>query len=157
PDDPPGVRSGSRGFLTGPNAEFSFEEPIANSSMLSLPIEMPPAARSFAAQVASYGATKSFRIFDPAVMRTPLTKIRSLSATGSPPKSPGARLPASISSASRNAVSGVSVTNMFSPACFSARSSAALTFATALMRGLHQNPVPLRYLTGGGSFDHLGH
>ena len=43
PLEPPGTYSGFHGFLTGPNAEFSFDEPIANSSMLSLPTETVPA------------------------------------------------------------------------------------------------------------------
>ncbi len=46
PDDPPGTRSRSQGFSTGPKAEFSFEEPIANSSMLVLPRSPAPASRS---------------------------------------------------------------------------------------------------------------
>ena len=44
PLDPPGVRSSAQGFLAGPNAEFSFEEPIANSSQLVLPTITAPAA-----------------------------------------------------------------------------------------------------------------
>src|SRR5712691_2090106 len=44
PDEPPGTRVVSQGFLTAPNAEFSFEEPIANSSQLVLPIITAPAA-----------------------------------------------------------------------------------------------------------------
>ena len=32
PEEPPGTRVWSQGFRTGPKAEFSFEEPIANSS-----------------------------------------------------------------------------------------------------------------------------
>src|SRR4030088_1504997 len=37
PDDPPGTRSRARGFSTGPYAEFSFDEPIANSSQFNFP------------------------------------------------------------------------------------------------------------------------
>jgi hypothetical protein len=37
PEEPPGTRCRSQGFLTGPKAEFSLDEPIANSSQLSLP------------------------------------------------------------------------------------------------------------------------
>src|SRR5881296_3977805 len=44
PDDPPGTREVSQGFFTGPNAEFSFEEPIANSSQFVLPMITDPAA-----------------------------------------------------------------------------------------------------------------
>src|SRR6185369_7884475 len=44
PLDPPGTRDGSWGLRLGPNAEFSVEEPIANSSRFVLPITIPPAA-----------------------------------------------------------------------------------------------------------------
>src|SRR5438132_1259534 len=44
PDDPPGTRSSPQGFRTGPNAEFSLEEPIANSSQFVLPTSTEPAA-----------------------------------------------------------------------------------------------------------------
>ena len=46
PEDPPGTWDRSQGFRVGPNAEFSVEEPIANSSMLVLPRMMAPARRS---------------------------------------------------------------------------------------------------------------
>src|SRR5689334_3252488 len=57
PLDPPGTRSGATGFRTGPNAEFSFDDPIANSSQFVLPRITPPAASSFWMAVASYGGT----------------------------------------------------------------------------------------------------
>ena len=44
PLDPPGVRSGAEGFLAGPNAECSVEDPIANSSQFVLPTMTAPAA-----------------------------------------------------------------------------------------------------------------
>ena len=44
PLDPPGTRSRSQGFCTGPKPEFSFDEPIANSSWLVLPSTGAPAA-----------------------------------------------------------------------------------------------------------------
>ena len=57
PLDPPGTRSNATGFRTGPNAEFSFDDPIANSSQLALPMITPPAASSRSIAVASYGGT----------------------------------------------------------------------------------------------------
>jgi hypothetical protein len=42
PLEPPGTRSRPHGLWTGPNAEFSFDEPIANSSQLVLPTSTPP-------------------------------------------------------------------------------------------------------------------
>ena len=37
PDEPPGTRVGSTGFCTAPNAEFSFDDPMANSSQFNFP------------------------------------------------------------------------------------------------------------------------
>ena len=37
PEEPPGTRPRSQGLRTGPYAEFSLDEPIANSSMFVLP------------------------------------------------------------------------------------------------------------------------
>src|SRR3989344_4033641 len=47
PDEPPGVGSAlppwaRQGFTTGPQAEVSLDEPMANSSMLSLPSMTAP-------------------------------------------------------------------------------------------------------------------
>ena len=53
PDEPPGTRDSSHGFLVGPYALFSVDEPIANSSMLVLPKRIAPAALSLAITVAS--------------------------------------------------------------------------------------------------------
>src|SRR5581483_3752679 len=55
PLEPPGTRSGATGLRTGPYAEFSFDEPMANSSQFVLPIITPPASSSRAMAVASYG------------------------------------------------------------------------------------------------------
>jgi len=55
PEEPPGTRARSQGLSTGPKAEFSFDEPIANSSMFVLPSTVAPAARRFRTAVAVYG------------------------------------------------------------------------------------------------------
>ncbi len=55
PDEPPGTRDRSHGLRDGPYAEFSVEEPIANSSMFVLPSSTTPAWRSRRVTVASYG------------------------------------------------------------------------------------------------------
>src|SRR5689334_3180064 len=89
PDEPPGTRVGSHGFFTGPYAEFSFDEPIANSSIDSLPTRIAPASFSFRDGVPSYGGTQPSRIFEPAVVSRPLVTNRSLSATGTPASRPG--------------------------------------------------------------------
>src|SRR5215212_2436505 len=44
PELPPGTRVGSHGLRAGPYAEFSVDEPIANSSMFVLPSVGKPAA-----------------------------------------------------------------------------------------------------------------
>jgi len=54
PDEPPGTRSSAHGLWTGPKAEFSFEEPIANSSMFVLPTTIAPASFKRLIAVASY-------------------------------------------------------------------------------------------------------
>ena len=55
PEEPPGTRVVSQGLRTGPKAEFSLAEPIANSSQLSLPSVTAPASASRATTVASKG------------------------------------------------------------------------------------------------------
>src|SRR5258705_10049373 len=57
PDDPPGTRSGAIGFLVGPNALYSVDDPIANSSRFVLPTMTAPAARRRSTTVAVYGLT----------------------------------------------------------------------------------------------------
>src|SRR5207244_637228 len=55
PEEPPGTRSRSQGLSTGPKAEFSFDEPIANSSWLVFPSSPAPAAVRYETAVAVYG------------------------------------------------------------------------------------------------------
>ncbi len=57
PLEPPGTVARSQGLCTGPNAEFSFEEPIANSSQFVLPTSTLPAPDRRVHAVASYGGT----------------------------------------------------------------------------------------------------
>src|SRR5215470_77680 len=52
PDDPPGTTSPFQGLRVVPSCEFSVDEPIANSSQLSLPTMTAPAARRRATTVA---------------------------------------------------------------------------------------------------------
>ncbi len=44
PQEPPGTRSRSQGLWVVKKAEFSVEEPMANSSMLALPTITRPAS-----------------------------------------------------------------------------------------------------------------
>src|SRR6187399_2544225 len=53
PPEPPGTLLGSHGLRVGPQAEFSVEEPIANSSVLVFPSTDRPADFTRAATVES--------------------------------------------------------------------------------------------------------
>ena len=53
PEDPPGTRLRSHGFFTAPKKLVSFDEPMANSSILHLPRLTMPASSSFFTTVAS--------------------------------------------------------------------------------------------------------
>src|SRR6187549_2595492 len=55
PDEPPGTRERSHGLSVGPYAEFSVDEPIANSSWLVLASTGAPAFMSRSTAVAVYG------------------------------------------------------------------------------------------------------
>src|SRR5712691_6547858 len=57
PPEPPGTRVGSHGLNEGPKAEFSVDEPIANSSVFVLPRSESPASLTRAATVESYTGT----------------------------------------------------------------------------------------------------
>src|SRR4051812_43198330 len=88
PLDPPGIRVVSQGLRVGKKAEFSFEPPIANSSMFVLPISTASAAFSLAMTVASYGGRKFSSIFEPHVVGSPAVQSTSLIATGRPASLP---------------------------------------------------------------------
>src|SRR6202000_148650 len=93
PDEPPGTGFVSAprrhpGLTTRPHHECSFDEPIANSSLLSLPSITAPSRQSCAVTVDSYGGTKLPRIFELAVVRTSLVANRSLIPSGMPLSGP---------------------------------------------------------------------
>src|ERR1700686_3255139 len=88
PLDPPGTRESSCGLRVGPNAEFSVELPIANSSRLVLPTATAPASRTRCTTVASYGGRHPSRIRDEHVVGTPRVHRLSLSAIGTPASGP---------------------------------------------------------------------
>src|SRR5918911_824999 len=62
PDEPPGTRVRSHGLSTGPYAEFSLLEPIANSSWLVLARTGAPASRRRVTAVAGEGRPGSPRV-----------------------------------------------------------------------------------------------
>ena len=93
PEEPPGTSvvfepSRRQGFTTGPKHEVSFDEPIANSSLLSLPSITAPSRQSCDVTVDSYGGTKFPSIFEHAVVRTSLVANRSLMPSGMPASGP---------------------------------------------------------------------
>src|SRR5882724_12448623 len=93
PDEPPGTSvvlepSRRHGLTTAPKHEVSFDEPIANSSLLSLPSITAPSRHRFDVMVDSYVGVKSSRIFEHAVVRTPLVQNRSLMPSGMPSSGP---------------------------------------------------------------------
>src|ERR1043165_4606395 len=113
PEEPPGTRSMFQGLRVTPKAEFSVEEPIANSSMLVLPTIIAPAAFSLATAVPSYGGTKLPRIFEQQVVRMPFVMQISFSGIGMPRRAaapPFVLSRASARRASSRALSRQSVT-----------------------------------------------
>ena len=115
------------GFFTVPKNEVSFDEPIANSSMLVLPMSTVPAFFRPSTTNASYGAVKFASIREPQVVLRPAVIITSLCAIGTP-ASGGASPFASAASAARacaSAPSASTVTNALSALC--ARSTRAST------------------------------
>src|SRR5712664_3846949 len=93
PEEPPGTSvvlapARRQGLATGPKQEVSFDEPIANSSLLSLPSMTAPSRQSCDVTVDSYVGTKLPRIFEHAVVRTSLVANRSLIPSGMPASGP---------------------------------------------------------------------
>src|SRR5215470_12605795 len=89
PEEPPGTRVPSHGLRVVPSAEFSVDDPMANSSQLSLPTTTAPAARRRAVTVASYAGTNDSRMREPAVVRRPRVQITSFKPIGAPARGPG--------------------------------------------------------------------
>src|ERR1019366_10197091 len=102
PDEPPGTRSRSQGLDVGPKAEFSVDEPIANSSRLRRPQQRAPAPFSLSVAVASYGETNFASIRLDAVSGCPATEITSLIPTGIPSSGRTAARPSPFACARRS-------------------------------------------------------
>src|SRR5215203_7318568 len=81
---PPGTRSVLHGFRTGLNAEFSFDEPIAISSVLAFPRNTAPCSRNLRTTVASYGGRNPSRMRDAAVVGASKVQSTSFRANGIP-------------------------------------------------------------------------
>src|SRR5579872_2514949 len=98
PLDPPGTRLRSRGLWVGPKAEFSVDEPMANSSRLVLPNGTAPRETRRCTAVAVYGGHHPSRMRDPHVVGMPRVHRLSLRATGTPARGPGSPPRATMSS-----------------------------------------------------------
>jgi hypothetical protein len=88
PLDPPALNAGSTGFLTAPYAALFDVTPNASSCMLVLPTTTAPASRSTLTMPASISGTYSASNGLPAVVGSPATSMLSLTANGTPPRSP---------------------------------------------------------------------
>ena len=93
PLEPPGVRSVSHGFRTGPKRRGSDTGRIPNSGMLVLPTITKPASRSRRTRKASWPGTKSPKTSDPIVYGIPATGEVSLIAIGTPANGRGSSAP----------------------------------------------------------------
>src|SRR5690606_32217108 len=112
PEDPPGTRVMSHGLKLGPQAEFSVDEPMANSSRLVLPTITAPASRRRVTTVASYGGTYPARIWEAAVVSRPRVHMLSFNAIGMPWRGPRS-LPAARSASAASAAARAPSRSMF--------------------------------------------
>src|SRR5438552_5546980 len=112
PEEPPGTQRTSCGFRVGPNALFSVDEPIANSSMFVLATINAPLARSLFTAVASNGLLYPARILEAQVVGSPSDAMLSLIATGTP-----ASTPMSVAAPTRCLSSSASARLAFSSEC----------------------------------------
>src|SRR5438067_10402621 len=85
-EDPPGTKVGSKGFVGLPNHWLRPVVPNASSWRLALPTIRAPAARAPARHAASAnaGVASSATALQPAVVGTPSTSMRSLTARWTP-------------------------------------------------------------------------
>ena len=88
PELPPGTFSTSHGLRVTPEAEVSVVLPIANSSILSLPITTMPSSLRRLITVALYVGIKFSRIFDEQVVRISFVQILSFTPIGTPASLP---------------------------------------------------------------------
>src|SRR5690606_32613278 len=93
PDEPPGTSflsypEGRQGLITGPVTAVSVDDPMANSSMATLPSITAPSRHKLAVTVDSYCGLKPVRILLDAWAATPLVQNRSLMASGMPASGP---------------------------------------------------------------------
>src|SRR5699024_9874982 len=88
PDEPPGTAFVSHGFRIFLKYDVSLEPPMANSSMLFLPISTDDSPFSFSITVASYIGWKSSSMRLAHVVSTSLVMMLSLMPIGTPNSAP---------------------------------------------------------------------
>jgi len=93
PEEPPAIRSGSKGVPVGPTTRLSVVQPSPNSGVFVFPITMAPAASNRSTNTSLASATWSSKSREPNVVRTPSTLLRSLIATGTPCRGPSGSPP----------------------------------------------------------------
>src|SRR5581483_4042197 len=136
PLEPPGTRVGSCGLRVGPNAEFSVDDPIANSSRLVLPTITAPAPTRRSTTVASYGGSQPSRIFDEQVVGTPRVHMLSLRATGTPASGPGSSPRASRPSRASAAARASSAITWLNACSSGSRAPMALSASSTTWRAV---------------------
>ncbi len=90
PEEPPQVIAVFQGLRVLPNTSLKVLAPAANSGTLERASTMPPWRSSVSTWRSERSGTKSAKIGEPWVERTPMTFIESLIAIGSPPSQPAA-------------------------------------------------------------------
>src|ERR1700675_4082304 len=86
PDDPPGVREKSHGFLVVPCNLVETQLMPPNSLAVVWAVRTAPVARSRVIEVWSYSDTRSLKIIDASVYGQSLTRSSSFTPNGTPPK-----------------------------------------------------------------------
>ena len=139
---PPSRRSNRRapasrscGLRVGPNAEFSVDEPIANSSRFVLPIDdRARGARRARTTVASYGGRQPSRMRDEHVVGMPRVHMLSLSATGTPASGPGSSPRATAASTASAAARASSASTRLNAWISASRASIAARCSSSTSR-----------------------
>ena len=84
PEEPPGVKRVFHGLRVTPNTSLYVLPPAANSGMFDFPMTSAPHASRRCTTMSDSGDTRSAKIVEPIVQRTPSTLTLSLTAIGSP-------------------------------------------------------------------------
>jgi len=84
PEEPPGVKRVFHGLRVTPNTSLYVLPPAANSGIFVLPTTSAPRASRRCTTMSDSGDTRSAKIVEPIVQRTPSTWTLSLTAIGSP-------------------------------------------------------------------------